>query len=63
MTWIVGCCKRTGLYVVSTYLLTKILFIINLLIQFRILNYFLGPGHEFQCRPPLLLTPSDALTD
>ncbi len=37
--------KGNGIYVTTLYLIVKILFIVNLVVQFVILNWFLGPKY------------------
>ncbi|VDK47470.1 unnamed protein product [Anisakis simplex] len=39
--------KRNGVYLVALYLFTKLLYVLNVLMQFVILNAFLGPQYTF----------------
>jgi len=39
--------KRSGIYVTWLYLMTKLLYVLNILVQFVILNAFLGPQYTF----------------
>ena len=46
LSWFLSCGKRTGVYVCLLYVLTKLLFLGNLALQYHILNFFLGPDHH-----------------
>ncbi|MCP9263136.1 Innexin [Dirofilaria immitis] len=39
--------KRSGIYLIVLYLFTKVLYVINVILQFVILNAFLGPQYTF----------------
>ncbi|VDM96334.1 unnamed protein product [Thelazia callipaeda] len=39
--------KRSGIYLVVLYLFTKVLYVVNVILQFVILNAFLGPQYSF----------------
>uniref|UniRef100_A0A8R1TRG4 Innexin n=1 Tax=Onchocerca volvulus TaxID=6282 RepID=A0A8R1TRG4_ONCVO len=39
--------KRSGIYLVFLYLFTKVLYVVNVILQFVILNAFLGPQYTF----------------
>uniref|UniRef100_A0A915ASB5 Innexin n=2 Tax=Parascaris TaxID=6254 RepID=A0A915ASB5_PARUN len=39
--------KRSGIYLISLYLFTKLLYVVNVVMQFVILNAFLGPQYTF----------------
>uniref|UniRef100_F1L806 Innexin n=1 Tax=Ascaris suum TaxID=6253 RepID=F1L806_ASCSU len=39
--------KRSGIYLIGLYLFTKLLYVVNVVMQFVILNAFLGPQYTF----------------
>ncbi|OZC10843.1 Innexin [Onchocerca flexuosa] len=39
--------KRSGIYLISLYLFTKVLYVVNVILQFVIMNAFLGPQYTF----------------
>ncbi|VDM42316.1 unnamed protein product, partial [Toxocara canis] len=39
--------KRSGIYLIALYLFTKLLYVVNVMVQFLILNAFLGPQYTF----------------
>uniref|UniRef100_A0AC35G3G5 Innexin n=1 Tax=Panagrolaimus sp. PS1159 TaxID=55785 RepID=A0AC35G3G5_9BILA len=39
--------KRKGIYLIAVYLFTKFLYVVNVALQFILLNEFLGPQYSF----------------